>query len=34
MTEREYRKYNNPNAFDLQGKLIKPGDTVVFNNNQ
>lgn len=33
MTEREYRKYNNPNAFDLRGKLIKPGDIVVFNNN-
>ncbi len=33
MTEREYIKYNNPNALDMRGKLIKPGDTVVFNNN-
>lgn len=33
MTKREYLKYNNPEAFDLLGKPIKPGDTVVFNNN-
>lgn len=33
MTKREYLKYNNPEAFDLQGKPIKPGDTVVINNN-
>ena len=33
MTLKEYLKYNNPNAFDMQGKLIKLGDTVVINNN-
>lgn len=33
MTKREYLKYNNPNAFDKLGKLIKPGDTVVVNNH-
>lgn len=33
MTKREYLKYNNPEAFDVQGKLVKPGDTVVVNNN-
>lgn len=33
MTKREYLKYNNPEAFDIQGKYVKPGDTVVVNNN-
>ncbi len=33
MTQREYLKYNNPEAFDKQGKPIKPGDTVVINNH-
>ena len=33
MTEREYLKYNNSNAFDKLGKPIKPGDTVVINNH-
>lgn len=33
MTKREYLKYNNPEAFDVQGKHVKPGDTVVVNNN-
>lgn len=33
MTKREYLKYNNPEAFDKQGKHVKPGDTVVFNNH-
>lgn len=33
MTEREYLKYNNPNAFDKLGKPVKPGDTVVINNH-
>lgn len=33
MTKKEYLKYNNPEAFDLLGNLIKPGDTVVINNN-
>lgn len=33
MTEREYRKYNNPNAKDAIGKPIKIGDTVVINNH-
>lgn len=32
MTKREYLKYNNPGAFDLQGKHINIGDTVVINN--
>ena len=33
MTKREYLKYNNPEAFDKQGKPIKPGDIVVINNH-
>lgn len=33
MTQREFLKYNNPDAFDMQGKPIKPGDTVVINNH-
>lgn len=33
MTKKEYQKYNNPEAFDIQGKPIKPGDTVVINNH-
>ena len=33
MTRREYLKYNNPEAFDIQGKPVKPGDTVVINNH-
>lgn len=33
MTKKEYLKYNNPEAFDMQGKPIKPGDTVVINNH-
>lgn len=33
MTKKEYLKYNNPEAFDIQGKHVKPGDTVVVNNN-
>lgn len=33
MNKREYLKYNNPTAFDLRGKHVKPGDTVVVNNN-
>lgn len=33
MTKEEYFKYNNPEAFDMQGKPIKPGDTVVINNH-
>ena len=33
MTQREYLKYNNPEAYDMQGKPIKPGDTVVINND-
>ena len=32
MTRKEYLKYNNPDAFDMQGKPIKPGDTVVINS--
>lgn len=32
MTKREYVKYNNPEAFDVQGNHVKPGDTVVVNN--
>lgn len=33
MTRKEYLKYNNPEAFDMQGNLVKPGDTVVINSN-
>lgn len=33
MTKKEYLKYNNPEAFDAQSKHVKPGDTVVINNN-
>lgn len=33
MTKKEYLKYNNPEAFDKQGKPIKPGDIVVINNH-
>lgn len=33
MTKREYLKYNNPEAFDMLGKPVKVGDTVVINNN-
>lgn len=33
MTKKEYQKYNNPEAYDMQGKPIKPGDTVVINNH-
>lgn len=33
MTKKEYLKYNNFEAFDLQGKPIKPGDTVVIHNH-
>lgn len=33
MTKKEYLKYNNPEAFDVQGRPIKPGDTVVINCN-
>ena len=32
MTKKEYQKYNNPKAFDMQGKPVKPGDTVVINS--
>lgn len=32
MTKKEYLKYNNPEAYDAQGKRVKPGDTVVINN--
>lgn len=32
MTKKEYLKYNNPEAFDIQGKPIESGDTVVINN--
>lgn len=33
MTRKEYSKYNNPYAFDMRDKLVKPGDTVVINGN-
>lgn len=33
MTKKEYLKYNNPEAFDMQRKPVKPGDTVVINNH-
>ena len=33
MTKKDYLKYNNPEAYDMQGKPIKPGDTVVINNH-
>lgn len=33
MTKNEFLKYNNPEAYDMQGKPIKPGDTVVINNH-
>lgn len=33
LTRKEYLKYNNPYAFDVQHKLVKPGDTVVINDN-
>lgn len=33
MTQREYLRTHNPEAFDIQGKPIKLGDTVVINNN-
>lgn len=33
MTKKEYLKYNNPETFDMRGKSIKPGDTVVINNH-
>lgn len=33
MSKKEYLKYNNPLAYDMQGKRIFPKDTVVINNH-